>query len=516
MTKPTFSGGPAVPETLRPANRRHPSGLLLNSLIIMVCVVAVIGIWLSTLQRISFEEEQARDAARRSNANLAIAYEQEIYRTLKAAEQVAAFARAQYQRYGTRLNLLQWARDHVIRDEAFTILSIVDADGFIVDSTDPVGQVNYEDREFFLAQKQDQNGDHLYINRPVLGRVSGEWRIPMSLGIWEESGRFDGVVVLSVSPRALTGFYGQIDLGANGLLEVTGLDGIIRARQTGGHTVFGLKAKDLPWFQRQAGTPQGVFLDDGRTTDGVQRIISYRTLANYPLMVVVGTDYADVLAPAKHRRSEHLWNASTATLALLGYSALLIFLLARARVVSRALEASEERLAHAALHDPLTGLPNRVMFGDQCDRAVAAARRHDEKVGVLYVDLDSFKTVNDRHGHAAGDHLLQQVARRLESCIRAGSEDLVSRFGGDEFGIVLVSLASHNDCEQIAGKILTALNTPFDLDGTTVHISASIGAALYPDHGNDTNTLVQLADEAMYAAKKAGKNRFSWGALATP
>ena len=166
------------------------------------------------------------------------------------------------------------------------------------------------------------------------------------------------------------------------------------------------------------------------------------------------------------------------------------------------------------LHDSLTGLPNRVMFHDRCTRALESAHRHNGLVAVLYLDLDGFKEVNDSHGHAFGDILLQQVARRLEHSVRADSEDTVSRFGGDEFGIILSGLDSLAGCERVAHTILNALAQPFDLaDNLQVQISTSIGAAIHPRHGQDPDALVAHADAAMYAAKHAGKNRFRWEPL---
>jgi diguanylate cyclase (GGDEF)-like protein/PAS domain S-box-containing protein len=171
-------------------------------------------------------------------------------------------------------------------------------------------------------------------------------------------------------------------------------------------------------------------------------------------------------------------------------------------------KALEVRLSHDALHDALTGLPNRVLLLDRLARVLESARRHGAAAAVLYIDLDGFKEVNDRHGHAAGDALLQQAARRIEGCVRG--EDTVARIGGDEFCVVLATLARAPDCEVAAGKIIEALALPFELGGTVASISASIGAALYPVHGSDGAALLAHADAAMYVAKNAGKNRFSW------
>jgi diguanylate cyclase (GGDEF)-like protein/PAS domain S-box-containing protein len=435
---------------------------------------------------------------------------------------------------------------------------------------------------------------------------------------------------MSVSPGDFTNFYLQTDLGQQGMLELTSLDGVVLSRKIGNRGDFGLDPSPLAWFRHRTDKAEDDFIDDGKAIDDVTRIVSYRTMADYPLMVTVGTAYEDELAPARQRESSYLLMAGSATLALLVFAGLLLLMLARQRAAVRALRASEAlfratfhqaamgiahiapdgriiganekfclmlgysreelltrtifdlgdgseeervrqqltqrlsamplsfspeiektyrrkdgsvlwvcealsavadsggrpellvavtqditarkelegRLSHAAMHDPLTGLPNRLMFMDRFAQVLESAHRRGGLAGVLYIDLDGFKEVNDRRGHAAGDQLLREVGQRLESCVRA--EDTVSRFGGDEFGIVLASLARAVDCETVAGKIIDALAAPFASGSVEIRISASVGAAVYPTHGTDAAILLHLADSAMYAAKNAGRNQFRW------
>src|SRR5690606_16409755 len=155
------------------------------------------------LQRVAFERKQAVTAAMQSNANLAIAFEEQVSQTLKAAEQVAAFVREQYLRHGPGIDLRAWVDQRVIREEAFTIISVVNERGEIVSSSQAAGKVNYADREFFTAQRAATN-DELYVNRPVFGRVSNTWQVPMSLRITRPDGSFGGVVVMSVDPADFT------------------------------------------------------------------------------------------------------------------------------------------------------------------------------------------------------------------------------------------------------------------------------------------------------------------------
>jgi diguanylate cyclase (GGDEF)-like protein/PAS domain S-box-containing protein len=167
-------------------------------------------------------------------------------------------------------------------------------------------------------------------------------------------------------------------------------------------------------------------------------------------------------------------------------------------------------LQHVARHDSLTGLPNRELFHDRLTTAIALAGRNRTRLSILYLDLDTFKQVNDTLGHASGDLLLQQVARRLKQCVR--KSDTVGRFGGDEFLVLLNSTELPEHALLVAEKIRCSLGQPFDLAGHRLSVSPSIGIAIYPDHGDDHEQLIRRADEAMYGAKRGGGNRFQMAA----
>ncbi len=597
------------------------------NLLVVLASVFILVVWLITLQRIAFEREQALAAEMKANASLAIAFEQQVSRALKAAEQVAAFVREQYRLQGRAIDLRRWVEEGVIREEMFTIISVVDEHGDIVSSSRSTGPVNYADREFFTAQRAARI-DHLFISQPVFGRVSKRWLIPMSLRIEHADGRFAGVVVMALSPQDVTQFFQQVDLGAQGLLELGGLDGVVRARKIGARSEFGLSGEALAWFQRQKQRRTDDFYDSGQGLDGVARIVSYRSMADYPLMVTVATAYDEEMATTLQRRTTYLLAAVGVSLVVMLFVGVLALMLVRQRAATDALQGSEAlfratfhqaamgiahispegrilrvnetfsrmlgrpperlqggnifdlsdpevasaartflreqlasdggalspeiektyrredgsllwvceavsvvrkrqghpaflvlvaqdvterkrleaRLSHEAQHDALTGLANRVRFRQRLDQALDAVRGQEQLCAVLYIDLDGFKAINDRHGHTAGDCLLQMAARRLEGCVR--SSDMVARFGGDEFGILLASLHSRQDCAAVALKVLDVLAQPFDLDGHPARISASVGAALYPLQADNGADLLKQADQAMYVAKHAGKNRF--------
>ena len=165
----------------------------------------------------------------------------------------------------------------------------------------------------------------------------------------------------------------------------------------------------------------------------------------------------------------------------------------------------EALLQHSAQHDALTALPNRALLLDRLQKAMARSRRDGSHLAVLYIDLDRFKQINDLYGHAAGDLLLQETARRLQAAVR--ESDTVGRMGGDEFLVVLGDMPWPNHATVVAEKILAALMEPYDLDSREASISPSIGWASAPIHGNDHRQLIRLADEAMYIAKRAGGQR---------
>ncbi|MGC2638134.1 MAG: EAL domain-containing protein [Acidobacteriaceae bacterium] len=180
-------------------------------------------------------------------------------------------------------------------------------------------------------------------------------------------------------------------------------------------------------------------------------------------------------------------------------------MLAELKKAHRASRDAEERLTQQALTDELTGLPNRRHLSDHLAQSVAAARRHASLMALLYIDLDGFKLVNDSLGHSAGDELLNLVAERLRA--RTRKDDFLARIGGDEFTIILSRIGVKDDAQTAAESVLTTLQQPFQIAGQEITIGASVGICTFPDHANDETDLLQQADSAMYAAKRAGRNR---------
>ncbi len=167
---------------------------------------------------------------------------------------------------------------------------------------------------------------------------------------------------------------------------------------------------------------------------------------------------------------------------------------------------AEEQVKHLAFHDPLTNLPNRLLFNDRLTLAVAQAHRHNQKLAVLFLDLDRFKVINDSLGHSVGDELLRQLAERIQEYVREG--DTVARLGGDEFTLLVPGISAEEDAAKIARKVCDAIHDPFWIDGRELFVTTSLGVSVYPSDGHDAETLVRNADSAMYRAKEQGRDNY--------
>jgi len=170
------------------------------------------------------------------------------------------------------------------------------------------------------------------------------------------------------------------------------------------------------------------------------------------------------------------------------------------------LKKHQDELEHIAHYDALTGMPNRVLLADRLQQAMLQSQRRNSALAVAYLDLDGFKPVNDQHGHEVGDQLLVTLSQRMKASLR--ESDTLARIGGDEFVALLVDIGERRDCELLLSRLLQAAATPVRVDGALLQLSASIGVTLYPQDNADADQLVRHADQAMYLAKQAGKNRF--------
>lgn len=244
-----------------------------------------------------------------------------------------------------------------------------------------------------------------------------------------------------------------------------------------------------------------------------------RKAASVPLSVIVSRPRAEVLAVAHSVQRVHMSSVLLLTVMILGLTFLWIKTTLRREKLILSLtvaQANNERLItqigneketayHLATHDRLTGLPNRMLFADLAQRYIARAQRMRGGFALMFIDLDRFKPVNDLYGHKAGDQLLIVIAQRLKDCVRHA--DVVSRFGGDEFVVLVSELRNNHDVSVVADKLVDTLSQPCEgiVDGIALRVTPSIGIAFYPDDASDIDALLRQADTAMYQAKEKGR-----------
>jgi diguanylate cyclase (GGDEF)-like protein/PAS domain S-box-containing protein len=207
-------------------------------------------------------------------------------------------------------------------------------------------------------------------------------------------------------------------------------------------------------------------------------------------------EYRDHLEQVVERRTVELLKANEA---LSTYTRKL-------EVANVRITESEKRVRHLALHDALTGLPNRTLLHDRVSHAIARCQRDHKLLALLFIDLDNFKRINDSLGHGVGDDVLREAAKRLQRCVR--QSDTVARLGGDEFVVAVPFLEEGTHAIVIAQSVISALQMPFQVNGQEMDVGASVGISLFPDHAADSDALMAAADHAMYQAKQSGRGSY--------
>jgi diguanylate cyclase (GGDEF)-like protein/PAS domain S-box-containing protein len=281
-----------------------------------------------------------------------------------------------------------------------------------------------------------------------------------------------------------------VENAAEGIYTVT-LDGTIRSFNAAAEAMFGWAASEI--IGQSVTTLMPPELQDAVV----------RFLASYASKGRASVQRTDIQISGVRRDGKQFpMMASTSAITIAG-SVPLVSCIARDLSEQKHFEA---QLAHQALHDALTGLPNRVMFADHVGQALARVRRHGQMCGVLFVDLDRFKAVNDTLGHAAGDLLLSQAARRIRAAVR--ETDTLARLGGDEFVVLCEDVEGVHHVTDLAQRIITSLQAPFQLGDDDAQVSASIGIAFSVDGADAVDALIANADLAMYRAKQNGRSRY--------
>ncbi|MBT9538348.1 MAG: EAL domain-containing protein [Thiobacillus sp.] len=372
----------------------------------------------------------------------------------------------------------------------------------------------------FIAQSRGRSSPVLRLG--PLSRSYGEaWQVPLLLPVKTAAHALDGVLVLHLDLGYLLRLYQDINIGRSGVIQILENQGSELARARRGGLEIGDPASavnPLPPDGSLRGTRISPLFDDAQPY-----LISFHRLEGYPFAVAVNQELDDAQAEFHSRRKKDLILMSLLTVIALLLTTGAVLMVQRRQFYFEAitrsetekqaligqLEGEKRRAYELASRDHLTGLANRRMFMELAASHLARARRSRQHYALMFIDLDRFKVINDTLGHRVGDLLLQIVSQRLQEALR--ESDVIARFGGDEFVILLTGMEYETDVVAVAEKLVESIGRPCcNLDGHDVQISPSIGVALYPRDGQIIDTLIRHADAAMYQSKKASRGTFTF------
>ncbi|AKM29106.2 dGTP triphosphohydrolase [Pandoraea faecigallinarum] len=460
--------------------------------ILIFGLLILVLLWTAVLWRISIEYKAILRDTAASASTVSTALEQQTLRAIRQVDQITRFVKYEYERSRGDFDLRQTLAQGIVAERFMVLVSIADAKGNVIAATMPGGSgVSIADREHFRVHL-DHESDGLYISHPVFGRVSRKWVLQFSRRLNNPDGTFAGVVVVSQEPSYFTSdFYTNAVLGQYGQIAVIADDGALLARSTGASVAI-TGTGELPPFtdeQRSSGLQRDPI-------DGVERVVAYRHLRDYPLAVQVGLSLDEELSEYRHVERVYLTMATFISVALVVFFALIAYLMQR-------LIGRDQQLTRLISFDALTGLPNRYALMESLRRALANPDRLG-KVALLHIDLDNFKSVNDTLGHTQGDEIIRQVSERFIPRMPASA--MLARFAGDEFMVLLEGDGAPEQAEPLGETLLAALKAPMVADGTSFALHASIGVTFWTKPEETEADLIKKADLAMYSAKEAGKS----------
>ncbi len=352
---------------------------------------------------------------------------------------------------------------------------------------------------------------------PISKKAKSSWQIPI---LFPTSSRTEltGAMLLELNLGYFLNLLQSIDIGPAGHIGLCTDRGEELARFENGGLVMGSNSAGCAELLKRIDAQQPNMTGYYHSSD--QRLLAFRPVAQYPLIVTVSRNLREALAEFNAYRLQQIWVLAVLTLVGLAGFALFLQLINRKQHYLKTLDASftenkelieklekeHQTAVNAASFDALTNLYNRRLFVSLAEQNLT--KRNSLNCGVLFIDLDRFKTINDTLGHRIGDLLLKEVASRLRGCLR--KSDIVSRFGGDEFVVMLTEIAEVKDIQPVAEKIIHAISQPCRLDNQQLSVSSSVGIAIFPRDGDNIEALLRNADAAMYSAKKSGRGRYSF------
>ena len=596
-----------------------------SSAIFGVAIIAMLWCGIS----LKYYEDYRGDLrdAERSGKNFAMAFEENVLRSLGEIDKALLYMRRTVENQLDKSDFHTIVSTTDVLSEIIVQVAIIDAKGIMRASNagpQPAPPMDLSDREHFQAHLNSKE-DHLFISRPVVGRVSRKWSVQVTRRFLDSERNFAGVVVASLNPEHFTNFYNNLDFGSSASIALVGADGIVRSSGGGdGGFALGQDLKNTGTMRYPADSTSSSFVRTDPNT-GEESLVNFRKVRGYPLWVTVSNKLSEIYQGSYYDLRVNILAGLLLTLIMIAAIEQILRTEAKARqkadqlnltlenmsqgimlvtkdfeipiINSRCAELlglpkefikspprfdelvayqaragsdtrfedtkidlsasrhetsdsggkltiserqmpngsiievrsghlpdgsfiqtftditkrreAEAYVARLASEDPLTGLVNRRVFRSALESICAKADRGRlAKVGVLFMDLDRFKTINDTLGHRVGDLLLQAVAQRLREWV--SPEHMLARLGGDEFAVIVPKVESLAAVEALARGAITAMAAPFSIDGYQMSAGISIGIAIGPQDGASADELLVAADLALYAVKAEGRGNFKF------
>lgn len=492
-------------------------------MLVAVIVLVLSLLWWLTAKHLRAQQEQVENATRLQQAGVAAIVSENLRQILEKAQLMSVLALQGVQGTGPWQHQLAQMLD---RDRVFLRYTLLDQ------QLQPLaGDVQNLGRwDDALAQQQGAcAGGRGALVLPGAHQSSSQeltWQVPLLLCVTDAQGVSQGYLMLHMDLGYFLSLYQDVDWGASGSLHLLAPDGRVISAMVGGGLVAQPSSAAVDAFRK---VPEGAGVRNFEWPPGVARLANFHRTAHMPITVVVSREWREILAAHDDYAHRAWWLLSVVSVLTMGATLFLLRTLQRRQqwfdALEKAdqdkqeliaqLESEKQRALALAASDHLTGLHNRRMFYELVSSHLALARRSSKYYALLYLDLDRFKSVNDTLGHHVGDALLQAVALRLQGMLR--SSDIIARMGGDEFAVLVTAMEGPQDMDVLAQKLVEGLSAPYEgIAPTALHTSPSIGIAFFPRDGHDVEVLCRHADTAMYASKKAGRNRFTYYERITP
>ena len=466
-------------------------------------IVAMALLWAGVGYKYVGDRRDALLDAERTNESYTLVFEESVLRAIGEIDKSLLYMRHTLESangaslYDTLAGTKDLLSDIIVQ------VAIIDEHGIMRASNagpQPPEPIDLSDRPHFKVHV-GTSADMLFISKPVIGRASKRLSVQFSRRFNKPDGSFGGVVVASLDPGHLTRLYDGVDFGAHASVSLVGDDNVVRSSGGAGDGFpTGADLSKTQVAERIAADEAGTF-EQPAGNERVDELVTLRRVKGHPLWVVATEPTADVYHEAD--ATLRLDSIIAGVISIL--VALVVYKLSRIEAKRCLAEAEVRRLA---LQDPLTDLPNRRVFRAELEKVTEATRNAGGAVscGLLLLDLDRFKLVNDTLGHGVGDALLRMMGRRLASVL--GQNQLIARLGGDEFAVVVPRVHGREMLDALAGRLAEVAASTFDIDKHHIGSGVSIGIAIGPRDGANADDILIAADLALYAAKVGSRGSY--------